>query len=58
MWAKDPSVREWQVRSRLDPYTRRIRAIQPSDSEAMAHLQRYGRYVKPAAQNAARLLAA
>ncbi|HMA06876.1 MAG TPA: NAD(P)-binding protein [Ramlibacter sp.] len=57
VWAKDPGVREWQTRSRLDPYTRRIRAIQPGDAQAMAHLQRYGRYVKPAAQNAARLLA-
>ena len=58
VWAKDPGVREWQIRSRLDPYTRRIRAIQPGDTQAIAHLQRYGRYVKTAAQNAARLLAA
>ena len=33
------------VRSRLDPFTRRIRSIKPDQTEAVAHLQRYSKHV-------------
>jgi NAD(P)-binding Rossmann-like domain len=57
VWSKTEGVREWQFKSRLDPYTHRIRSITPDQTEAVAHLQRYGKHVAPAARNAAHLLA-
>jgi hypothetical protein len=57
-WSKVPGLREWQFNSRLDPFTRRIRSVTPEQTESMAHLQRYMKYVAPAAQNASQLLAA
>jgi hypothetical protein len=58
LWSKDPALREWQMRSRLDPFTQRVRSTRPTDTEVVAHLQRYAKFVAPAAHNAARLLAA
>lgn len=57
VWSKHPGIREWQFNSRLDPFTRRIRTLQPSEAGAMAHLQRYGRHVAAAARNVPQLLA-
>jgi hypothetical protein len=57
LWSKDPGLREWQFQSRLDPFTRRVRSTQPTDAEVVPHLQRYAKFVAPAAQNAARLMA-
>lgn len=57
VWSKNAEVRAWQFESRLDPYTRRIRSMKPGDTEASSHLQRYIKYVGPAARNAAHLLA-
>lgn len=57
VWSRTPLIREWQFNSRLDPFTRRIRSMQPTDTEASAHLERYGKFVGAAAKNAARLLA-
>jgi len=56
VWSKSADIREWQSRSRLDPFTRRIRSIKPEQTEAVAHLQRYSRHVGPAARNAAHML--
>ena len=56
VWSKSADIREWQFRSRLDPFTRRIRSIRPGQTEAVAHLERYSKHVGPAAQNAAHLL--
>ena len=55
-WSKSADIREWQSRSRLDPFTRRIRSIKPDQTEAVAHLQRYSKHVGPAARNAAHML--
>ena len=38
VWSKSADIREWQFRSRLDPFTRRIRSIKPDQAEAAAHL--------------------
>ena len=57
-WSKIPDIREWQAKSRLDPFTRRIRSLKGTDGEPMAHLQRYLKYVGPAAQKIPRLLGA
>jgi hypothetical protein len=56
VWSKLPGIREWQAKCRLDPFTHRIRTIQPSQAAAMAHLQRYGKWVGAAAKNVPRLL--
>jgi hypothetical protein len=56
LWSKAAGIREWQSRSRLDPYTRRIRSIRPDQAEAAAHLQRYSKHVGPAARSAAQML--
>ncbi|HWP10635.1 MAG TPA: NAD(P)-binding protein [Ramlibacter sp.] len=57
VWSKIPAIREWQSKSRLDPFTRRIQALKGTQGEAVAHLQRYGKYVGPAARKLAQLLA-
>jgi hypothetical protein len=57
-WSKMPAIREWQAKSRLDPFTRRIRALQGTEGEPMAHLQRYLKYVGPAARKIPQLLGA
>ena len=54
VWSKNPEIRDWQFKSRLDPYTRRVRSIKPAETEALAHLQRYAKHVGGAARNAAR----
>ena len=38
IWSKTAGIREWQFRSRLDPFTHRIRSIKPDQTEAAAHL--------------------
>ena len=58
VWSKNADIRDWQCRSRLDPYTGRIRSIRPDQTEAAAHLQRYIKHVGPAARNAAHMLEA
>ena len=55
VWSKNAEIRAWQFKSRLDPYTRRIRSMQPGDTEAAGHLQRYSTHVGAAARNAAHL---
>jgi hypothetical protein len=57
-WSKIPEIREWQTKSRLDPYTGRIRSLKGNEGEAVAHLQRYGKYVAAAARKIPQLLAA
>jgi hypothetical protein len=56
-WSKIPEIREWQTKSRLDPFTARIRSLKGTDVEPAAHLQRYGKYVGPAARKLPQLLA-
>ena len=58
LWSKDAAIKEWQLNCRLDPFTRRIRSVQATDTEAVGHLQRYAKFVGPATRNAARLMAA
>jgi hypothetical protein len=58
VWSKNQDIRDWQYKSRLDPFTRRIRTIKPTETDAMAHLQRYAQCVGAAARNARQLLAA
>jgi len=58
VWSKDADIRDWQFKSRLDPFTQRIRTIQPAQAGAMAHLQRYGKYAGAAARNVPQLLGA
>jgi hypothetical protein len=57
VWSRNADIRDWQFKSRLDPYSRRIRSIKPGETDALAQLQRYSRHVGPAARNAAHLLA-
>jgi hypothetical protein len=40
-WSKIPEIREWQTKSRLDPFTARIRSLKGTDVEPAAHLQRW-----------------
>lgn len=56
-WSKIPRLREWQTNSRLDPFTRRIRALKGSEGEPVAHLQRYAKHVGQAARRIPQLLA-
>jgi len=56
VWSKIPDIRDWQARSRLDPFTRRIRNVQPTQMGAISHLQRYGKYVGAAARKVPQLL--
>jgi hypothetical protein len=58
VWSKIPDIREWQFKSRLDPFTQRIRTIKPTQAGATAHLQRYGKYVGAAARKVPQLLGA
>lgn len=58
VWSKNPDIRDWQFKSRLDPFTHRIRSIKPTETEAMTHLQRYGKFVGPAARKLPQLLGA
>jgi hypothetical protein len=55
-WSRTAGIREWQAKSRLDPFTQRIRSLQGSEGEAMAHLQRYLKYVGAAAHKIPQLL--
>lgn len=57
-WSKTPGIRDWQSRSRLDPFTGPIRSMNGTETEAMAHLQRYGRHVGAAARKLPGLLGA
>ena len=57
VWSKIPAIRQWQAKSRLDPFTGRIQALKGTQGEAVAHLQRYGKYVGPAARRLPQLLA-
>ena len=57
-WSKIPGISEWQSKSRLDPYTGRIRSLKGTETEPVAHLQRYGKYVGPAARKLQQLLGA
>ena len=43
VWSKTPGIREWQVKSRLDPFTRRIRSIKRTEGSrgAPAALLKY-----------------
>lgn len=56
-WSKNPDIREWQTRSRLDPFTHRIRSLKGTEAEPVAQLQRYGKYVGLAAEKLPQLLA-
>jgi hypothetical protein len=58
VWSKNADIREWQFNSRLDPFTQRIRTIDPAQAGATLHLQRYGKYVGAAARKVPQLLAA
>ena len=55
-WSKCPQMVQWQANARLDPFTPRIRSMKGTESEAIAHLQRYVKYVGPAAEKLPRLL--
>lgn len=57
-WSKNPDIRDWQSKSRLDAFSPRIRSMKGTDTEAAAQLQRYGKYVGPAAKKLAQLLEA
>jgi hypothetical protein len=56
-WSKVPAIREWQHKSRLDPFTGPIHGLQQNDTEAAAQLARYVKFVGLAAQKLPRLLA-
>ena len=51
-------IRDWQMQSRLDPFTGRIRSLKSTETEALAQLLRYRKFAGPAARNLARLLPA
>lgn len=57
-WSKIPDIREWQLKSRLDPFTLRIRSLKGTETEVASHLQRYAKYVGPAARKIPQLLGA
>ncbi|MBA4181338.1 MAG: hypothetical protein C0506_12175 [Anaerolinea sp.] len=56
-WSKFPEIGEWQAKARLDPYTARIRALKGTETEVIAHLQRYQKNVVPAVAKLKQLLA-
>lgn len=57
-WSKCPPMADWQANARLDPFTPRIRSMKATDTEAIAHLQRYAKYVGAAAAKLPGLLRA
>ncbi len=56
-WGKDPALRAWILKSRLDGFTALPANVDPSDAQKMAILQRYGMAVMPAVANMQALLA-
>jgi hypothetical protein len=56
-WGKDKALRGWIAQSRLDAFTAMARAVQPTDTEKLALLQRYAQAAGPAAAKLQTLLA-
>ena len=56
-WSKTAGIGDWQAKARLDPATSLIRALKGTETEAIAHLQRYRQYIGAAATNLEQLLA-
>lgn len=55
--SKIPELRAWQANSRLDPFAPRVRALKGTETEPIAQIERYGKYVGSAAKRLAQLLA-
>ena len=55
-WGKDKALRTWIAQSRLDAFTAMARAVQPTDTEKLALLQRYAQAAGPAAAKLQALL--
>jgi hypothetical protein len=55
-WSRMPGIREWQAKSRLDPYTGRMRSLKGTEGEPVVQLQRYVKHVGPAARKLSQFL--
>lgn len=57
-WSQMAELSDWQAASRLDGFTKRLRSLTGTETEVIAHLERYAEHVAAAATNVERLLAA
>ncbi|WP_216353752.1 FAD/NAD(P)-binding protein [Arthrobacter sp. SRS-W-1-2016] len=56
-WRRDPQLRDWITRSRLDRFSDLARKATPADAHKVALLQRYGHAASAAVPNLQRLIA-
>lgn len=56
-WRRDPQLRGWITRSRLDRFSALARQVSPTDTEKLALLHLYGQAATAAPPNLQRLIA-